>query len=83
MGSVARVPVTFVWRAVPDTRNYTLELLTPDGTVAFTTRTSDTVLVTPAISPFAPGEYQWWVRATAADGSTRRSDLRGLRIQVR
>jgi hypothetical protein len=80
-GEVATVPVTFVWRPLPQARGYTFELLTGDGTVAFSARTSDTVLVTSAARTLAPGLYRWWVRGTAADGRERRSDLRALRIR--
>lgn len=81
-GEVATVPVTFVWQPVPRTRSYTFELLSGDGTVAFSARTSDTVLVTSAVGALAPGQYRWWVRGTAADGTERRSDLRPLHTRV-
>lgn len=80
-GGDATVPVTFVWRAVPETRSYTVELLAGDGSVAFGANTVDTVLLLPAVRPIVPGEYRWWVRARVADGTERRSALRFLRIR--
>lgn len=77
---VARAPVTFAWRAVPGTRRYTLEVLTSEGAVALSQPTADTTLVVGAPLALSPGEYRWWVRAQAEDGSERRSIARRLRI---
>lgn len=66
---------TFLWHSVPGARGYTLEVLTPDGTVRASRQTSDT---TAALS-LATGEYRWWVRAEVAGGE-RRSTMRRLRV---
>ena len=70
--------LAFTWRAVPDARGYTLELLRPDGTTLASRQTTDTT-VTLADVRLAPGEYRWWVRARLAGGE-RRSQARRLRV---
>jgi hypothetical protein len=77
----AGTPLTFMWRPVPQARRYALEVLTPDGAAVFETRTGDTVIVAPR--PLAPGEYQWWVRAIAEDGSELSSVTRRLRVRAK
>jgi hypothetical protein len=78
---VSGAPVTFTWRAVSGTRGYTLEVLTAAGAVAVSRETADTTLVLTAPPALAPGEYHWWVRAQAEDGSERRSAARRLRVE--
>lgn len=73
-------PATFVWRAVPGARRYTLELLTPDGAVAASRETTDTTVTLAAQPALAPGEYRWWLLAVVDDGTERRSEMRRLRI---
>lgn len=72
--------ITFTWRSVPGAQRYTLEVLTSAGVVALTRATTDTAVIVGPAQPLAPGEYRWWVRAQAGDGSERRSGARRLRV---
>jgi hypothetical protein len=82
-GAVAEIPVTFVWRPVPQARDYTVEVLTLAGSLSFTGRTSDTVLVASSGDTLVPGQYQWWVRARTANDVELRSQMRHFRIRAR
>lgn len=75
-------PLTFAWQAVPGARRYVLEVLTEDGTSILHAETPDTLLMVPTSGALLPGKYQWWVRATAEEGTERRSDMRRLRIRA-
>jgi hypothetical protein len=70
--------LTFAWRAVPDARGYTLELLSPEGSTLASRQTTDTTVTLTDVR-LAPGEYRWWVRARLAGGELR-SPARPLRI---
>lgn len=78
---LAGSPVTFAWRPVPDARSYTVELLTAEGSVAVTTRTSDTVVQAFLADSLPAGDYYWSVRATAWDRSEMRSAARAVRVR--
>ena len=81
--AVAGSALTFVWRPVPGARGYALEVLDAGGTVVVAAETSDTA-VSPALAAgLAPGNYNWWVRATTSDARTLRSDLRPLNLTAR
>ena len=82
-GAVAEIPVTFVWRPVPQARDYTVEVLTLAGTLSFSGRTSDTVLVASSVNALVPGQYQWWVRAKTANDAELRSPMHYFRIRAR
>ena len=69
---------TFVWRAVPTARRYTVELIAPDGAVVFGRETSDTSLTLPASADLRVGEYRWWVTAQTEDATRVRSEARPL-----
>jgi hypothetical protein len=70
----AGAATTLAWRAVPGAVDYDVEVLTADGAVLHAARTRDTTLALPASALPAPGATaRWWVRARAADGTTRRS----------
>lgn len=71
-------PVTFVWRAVEGAIRYTLEVDAPDGSVIYSTETTDT---TAGAALNATGEHRWWVRAHLDDGSERRSEARVIRLR--
>jgi hypothetical protein len=79
-GAIAEMPVTFVWRPLRGARDYTVEVLTLAGTVSFTGRTADTMLVASSVDALVPGQYQWWVRARSADDRELRSQMRYFRI---
>lgn len=79
--AAAALPLTLSWSAVPDARRYEVEILSADGSAAFSGATQDTSLVVPVTTALAPGaEYRWWVSATLQDGSQARSLARTLRI---
>jgi hypothetical protein len=82
-GALAEMPVTFVWRPVPQARDYTVEVMTLAGSLSFTGRTSDTVLVASSVDALMPGQYQWWVRARTANDVELRSQMRYFRIRAR
>lgn len=74
-------PLRAAWRRVPDARRYTLELLTPDGTVVLRETTTDTAVALAASRLPRDGAYRWWVRAAMPDGAERQSPVRRLRIR--
>ena len=73
-------PVTFVWHKVPRALWYALEVDATDGTVLFTTRSTDTLFAAPLTSA-ARGDNRWWVRAHLDDGSERHSETRRLTLR--
>jgi hypothetical protein len=81
-GDAVALPATLVWHAVPRARWYVAELVTEDGAVAFSARTTDTSLTAPAAPNVGPGEYRWTVRAQLDNGAERRSTARRLRIRA-
>ena len=82
-GAIAEIPVTFVWRPVPQSREYTVEVLTRAGSLSFSTTTSDTVLIASSVAALVPGQYQWWVRARTANDVELRSQIQYFRIRAR
>ncbi len=73
---------TFRWRAVPDARIYSVEVLTAAGAPVFTTRVADTTLTLPADVRLAPGvEHRWWIVTEFSDGTQLRSPLRRLFVR--
>ena len=81
-GAVLRPEMArFIWRTVPGARRYTVEVLTPDGTLAAGAETTDTTLVIGSPRPLSAGEYRWVIVARLDDGTERRSDARDLRIR--
>jgi hypothetical protein len=77
--SPAGSPVLFAWHPIPDAARYRLEVLTRDGEVALEAETADTAITLQGAAGLAPGDYEWWVRASAA-GTAVRSALRPLRL---
>ncbi len=77
--SGAGTPAALAWHPVPGAVRYAVEVLEDGGAVAFRTESSDTTVTLPAL-PHGQ-TYQWWVRATLADGSERRSPLTELTPQ--
>jgi hypothetical protein len=73
---------TFTWHPVPDASGYRVELVRDDGTEVATATSRDTVLsIVPSVT-LVPGEVlRWWVTATLADGTTRRSTPAAIRVR--
>jgi hypothetical protein len=82
-GALAEIPVTFMWRPLPQARDYTVEVMTLAGSLSFTGTTSDTALVASSVDALVPGQYQWWVRARTANDVELRSQMRYFRIRAR
>ena len=79
-GGLVPAPVTLAWSSIPATRRYDVEILDSAGVAVFATATGDTS-ITVSNTRLLPGApYRWWVRATLANGSQRRSITRRLRI---
>ncbi len=71
----------FIWRSAGEGARYRFELLASGGDPIVVQETADTTLRLPAGVALEPGrDYDWWVRATGADGAQAASDLRRLRI---
>ena len=79
-GAVVSLPAPLVWQSVPGARWYVAEVVSEDGTVPFSARTTDTSLTVPPTQRVAPGEYRWMVRAQLSNGAVRRTAARRLRI---
>lgn len=76
--TVSQGGITFIWRSVPDARRYTLEVLTPAGTVRARRETTDTTAAIPA-AELGAGDLRWSVRAQLAGGEVS-SLIRRLRV---
>ena len=62
-------PIAFVWRALPETSGYVLEVQRQDGSVVLADTTRDTVAVVER-ARLAPGAvYRWWVREVTDGGA--------------
>jgi hypothetical protein len=72
-------PLLFAWHPIPGASRYRLEVMTKEGDVVLEAETADTAITVQSAADLPPGEYQWWVGATAA-GATPRSDFRPLRL---
>jgi len=72
--------VRFVWRSIPGVIQYTLEVDATDGTVLFSSPTSDTTFRAP-IAATAVGENRWLIRAKLQDGGEKRSDTWVLKVR--
>ena len=77
--ATAGSPMLFVWHATPGAGRYRLEVLTSEGEVALEAETADTAIMLQSVADLPPGDYTWWVGATAA-GAAARSALRPLRL---
>ena len=72
-------PILFVWHPISGAGRYRLEVLTSEGEVALEAQTADTAIMLQSAADLPPGDYTWWVGATAA-GAAVRSALRSLRL---
>lgn len=73
-GTAVDTSTVFAWRPVPDASRYLVEVVREDGTAVATVTTADTTAIFRPSAPLLSGErLSWWVTATLADGTTRRS----------
>jgi hypothetical protein len=73
--------LTFAWRPVAGASAYVLEVQRPDGIIAFSDTTRDTVLVLAAAGRVLPDqEYRWWVRELTDASEPRSSEFRRLHL---
>jgi hypothetical protein len=73
-------PILFAWHPIEGARRYRLEVMNTGGEVVLEAETVDTAIVLQSAADLAPGEYQWWVGATAP--ADARSALRPLRLSA-
>lgn len=73
-------PILFVWHPIEGAGRYRLEVMNAGGEVVLEAETADTAIVLQSAADLEPGEYQWWVGATAP--ADARSALRPLRLKA-
>ncbi len=79
---VAPGAITFVWRSAGPGASYTLTLQAADGRVAWTSTTTDTVLVlADSVSLNAGSTWFWVADALLADGRSRSTGITRLRVR--
>jgi hypothetical protein len=78
--AAAGSPLLFAWHPIEGASRYRVEVMNPAGDVVLEAETGDTAVLLQSVADLAPGEYQWWVAATAP-GATR-SELRPLRLRA-
>lgn len=72
----------FTWRAVAGATRYDVEVLRADGSLLASATTPDTSVTLAFAAPLTPGErLSWWVMATLADGTARRSAPASVRAR--
>ena len=74
-------PLLFAWHSIPGASRYRLEVMNAGGAVVLEAQTADTAILLQGAADLEPGDYQWWVGATAPDEA--RSALRLLRLEAR
>jgi hypothetical protein len=74
-------PLRFAWHSIPGAGSYRLEVMDTAGEVVLEAQTADTAILLQGAADLEPGNYQWWVGATAPDEA--RSALRPLRLEAR
>lgn len=80
--AVIDASTSFTWRAVAGATRYDVEMLRADGSLLASTTTPDTSATLALTAPLTPGErLSWWVMATLADGTTRRSAPASVRAR--
>jgi hypothetical protein len=83
-GETVTLPVSFSWRPVPGASRYTVEVLTGDGRVAWSTETAEPTVTLSEARAIEPGvEYRWWVRVTGGASHESGSAPRVLRFRAR
>jgi hypothetical protein len=73
-------PILFAWHPIEGTGRYRLEVMNAGGEVVLEAETADTAIVLQSAAHLEPGEYQWWVGATAP--ADARSALRPLLLKA-
>ena len=73
-------PLLFAWHPIAGAGRYRLEVMNAAGEVVLEAETADTAVVVQSAANLEPGEYQWWVGATAP--ADARSSLRPLRLRA-
>jgi hypothetical protein len=73
-------PLLFAWHPIAGAGRYRLEVMNAAGEVVLEAETADTAIVLQSAADLEPGEYQWWVGATAP--ADTRSSLRPLRLRA-
>jgi hypothetical protein len=74
-------PLLFAWHPIPGASRYRIEVMDTAGDVVLEAETADTAAVLQGAADLEPGNYQWWVGATAPVEA--RSALRPLRLDAR
>jgi hypothetical protein len=73
-------PILFAWHPIAGVGRYRLEVMNTGGEVVLEAETADTAIVLQSAADLEPGDYQWWVGATAPGDA--RSALRPLRLRA-
>ena len=73
-------PLLFAWHPIEGASRYRLEVMNAAGEVVLEAETADTTIVLRGAADLEPGEYQWWVGATAP--AEARSSLRALHLKA-
>jgi hypothetical protein len=73
-------PILVAWHPIEGAGRYRLEVMNAGGEVVLEAETADTAVVLQSTADLEPGEYQWWVGATAP--ADVRSALRPLRLRA-
>jgi hypothetical protein len=74
-------PILFAWHPIAGASRYRLEVMDAGGDVVLEAETADTAVLLRGAAELAPGEYQWWIGATAPGAAP--SELRPLRLTAR
>jgi hypothetical protein len=76
--------VTFTWRSLPGSFDYTLEIFDGGGGVLLSTSTRDTTFtLRGALPEGGDGNIRWWVTARMGNGSMTSSEIRPLEPALR
>lgn len=78
--AAAGSPLLFAWHPIARASRYRVEVMNTAGDVVLEAETADTAILLQSAAGLPPGEYQWWVGATAPDAA--RSALRPLRLRT-
>ncbi len=71
-------PILFAWHPLAGASRYRVEVMNQSGEVVLEAETADTAILLQSAADLEPGDYQWWVGATAPGAA--RSELRPLRL---